>query len=77
MDVEKNDIGTITKEGYYASCVLALIAAIELALIFGGSFSLAVYSVTIVDLIITLIALIFEKKVINLSRKILTKRNML
>lgn len=77
IHVDEKDIGTITKEGYYPSCVVALFCAIELALVFGCSLGFAVYSSIFGTGAITLVIAVFKKRILNLSRKILIKQNII
>ena len=74
--IDRKDIGTITKEGYYASCGLALLAAVELALNFGCSYPIAVATTIIFCFLAALIGS-FKKRILRLSRKILIKRNII
>ena len=74
--VDEKDIGKITLEGYYVSCVLALITAVELAIDFGGSLALAIYSGIAVDFLHSFVSSVLKKSVLRLSSKVLTRHNI-
>lgn len=74
--VDEKDISKLTKEGYYASCILALLVAVELAINFGGQIKLAVYSAIIVDFLNAFISSVLKKPILKLSGKILAMHNI-
>lgn len=73
--IDKKDISKITKEGYYPSCILAFITAVELAINFGGPFILAVYSAIAVDFLNAFVSSVLKKPILRFSSKILAKHN--
>lgn len=74
--VDEKDIGKITLEGYYVSCVLALVTAVELAINFGGSLAFAICSGIAVDFLLAFVGSVLKKSVLRLSSKVLTRHNI-
>lgn len=76
IDVSEKDIGTITKEGYYPCCVLALItisAVCFLAFDVTSTSLVVAYSV----LLIQGLTVACKKPILKLSKRILTKCNII
>ena len=76
-DVDPEDVGRITKEGYYPSLVLAALALIPLAVIWLGTAQTALLTAVCACVFYFGAVLLFKKPLLQLGKTILEKHRTL